>query len=118
MAENIRFKAVKPNRNSIFSTGKYRLKYLKGTIVEAKPSTLGIFVFEDYEYADNFSLHYPKGSTLIIEVEVFGDVILPEVVCCSACSPEITRFYKSGNVEYRKVPIPGTECYPKILVLE
>ena len=54
----IRYKVVLKDRGSTFAQDKYRLEYIKDTIVKAIKGTLGIMVFKRRREAEHYKRKY------------------------------------------------------------
>ena len=120
----VRYKVVTNERYSItISKGKkYRKHYLKGKTVEATKGTLGIFVFDNLDDADDF--RYIMDG-MIIKVKPIGNGKRVKRICGvgdKKATQELNAFYRGftqlwGWGLFDLAP-KGTICYPAVKVLE
>lgn len=104
------------DRSSLFSTGKYKLYYEKGSIVSAVPGTLGIMCFKTKREAIQFGSGL--GGTSIVKLRTIGRGKVPEKICREADSHSLNLFYKKSGSNMSFNPLIGTRCYPKVEVLD
>jgi hypothetical protein len=88
------FKIVTPKRNSMLvKERKYRIKYEKGTTVNTKEGTLGIFIFDSRERAKWYNSHLGKPENIIIKVKP-----LSEVKELQSISPLSLTYFSHGSI--------------------
>ena len=126
----IRYKLVKKtNRKSIMVNpdSMYSKTYKVGTVVQANPNTIGIFVFETLKDAENFG-RIKSNYEKIIKVKPIGEGIRPKRVFKAGWL--YSAYREEGGVKallgekpiidddnyYDKIP-EGTICYPAVEVL-
>lgn len=111
--------------NSIIAEGKYRKKYIPGTMVCAVENTIGLMLFTTVELAINFASMYDYFR--ILEVEPMDKVIKPVLISHFTKEHRIDSFYQfvnnfyidhSYDVEvYTDKPIYGTVCCRAVKVV-
>ena len=122
----IKYKVVQPfTRTSIGipPEDKYAKKYKKGTKVEAKSYTLGIFVFKRRKDAEFFERCNPG---IIIRVKPIGRGKTPKyrINTCHTKYFDLRRLRRAKvkALYIETLPLetlpPGTICYPAVEVLD
>jgi len=107
------YKVVKrAERLSSVVSGKYRLYYPKGEIIEALKGTMGIFCFKTLKDARDFAFDYD----IIIEVEGIGEPYEPDFAMDIRYPKYFTKYKELGDCYKEKVP-KGTICFKKVKVL-
>lgn len=124
MAE-YKYKVVDNNDGSasIPANSKFYLKYRKSTTVKALKGSLGIMVFPNNELAKRFLNITPQNGR-IKRVLALGKKTVPRWVSRWTIKAEsIERFNKipleesAHSIECTQAPV-GTECYPKVIVVD
>jgi hypothetical protein len=108
----------------------YALKYLKDTIVTARPGTLGIMTFttsrEAHSWAwamesniyDNWTSMFGY-NLMVIKVEGIGRGQHPTFIASGVSADEIRSFYNKESDSYNSfTPPDDTMCYDQVRVLE
>jgi len=107
------YKVVKrAERSSSVASGKYRLYYPKGAIVEAPKGTMGIFCFETLKDAQDFAFNYE----IIIEVNGIGEPYEPDFAVDIRYPKYFIKYRELGDCYKERVP-KGTICFKKVKVL-
>lgn len=89
--------------------------YLQGSIVEARPGSLGIFIFDTIENARSFAnLDYQ----IILKVKPIGIQTKPSKIASSHSSENIKDFYYNKSIALTSLPPQGTVCCSAVEVLE
>lgn len=125
------YKVVRPEEGQRFSCNvnldraddkslkKLKLNYEKGKIVKAAKGTMGIFVFKNLDYAEDFAKEFQSYKPQIIKVRNIGKlkerskIILPGYVFDFL---KYLKIYRKKSMTY-KVP-QGTFTCPAVEVLE
>lgn len=112
---------------SSHSEGKYRLEYKKGRVTASLPGTIGIFVFDNLNVAENMASRYSflSGSYIkVIKVIAFNcSAKLTIKSCCSHSNEEyLDHYYKYFPYFGAKASLSGflqnTLLCDKIKVIE
>jgi hypothetical protein len=114
---------------SIPLDSKFYLKYEKGTTVKAPKGTLGIMVFPNFKAAEHFISvvchnRFSTSSANIKKVLPIGSKTTPEWVSGWTAYDEKLKAFNKIPLEERcnnflcsQAPV-GTECYPKVIVID
>ena len=114
------YKVVNPDYTSWVAKGKYSLKYTIGSIVEASPDTLGIFLFKYLKNIDMFTMNHHRTLYKILQVIMLSEMYdaSKAMISYSTGSYYINKFYINPPSVPRSVTPPGTVCCHKIRVLK
>lgn len=108
------YKVVKSNRMSMRVSDRMALEYLKGTIVEADPESMGIFVFKTRRDAMDQFVESDSHRYKVLRVEPLSDGYTPKMI-------QAIWLAGSGLGQERTLTTqiqPGTMCYHKVRVLD
>ena len=105
---------------SLYTEGKYKLKYMKGEITIAPEGTLGIFCFETSANAERFRRN-SVASLQIYRVEAIGRGRKQTEISELLGEERLDEFYQDRSRRTNVstfLTAPGLICYAKVKVLE
>lgn len=119
-SEMIRYKVTLHDRTSTFAQDKYRLEYIKDTIVKAIKGTLGIMVFKRRREAEHYKREYlDYGKTgMILRVETLSRGKSVHLASSLFKSSDFDMFYSGDYYPFTYPSPPGTMCYDRVRVLD
>ena len=115
----IRFKLTRKDRTSclIHPKSKFCKRYLRASVVEADPQTLGIFTYKTRQQAEDYREYWQR-DWLILRVKPIGYGKVPKEISVYLSQRSIICFIKKLASMISTTPPYGTICYPAVRVLD
>lgn len=108
------YKVTNTHYRSVYTTGTYKYTYKIGSIVIAKPRTLGLMLFDHISRARSFRCNYDR----ILIVDTLDVVTKPSKVCGNFNLMDFYHhFYKGDRGILLVDPPVGTVCCQSVRVI-